>query len=98
VSTIRAEASPRLCRGVRLSFDRVRGRHVVLYPEGVLFPNDTAVAVLLRCDGSASLAAIVAGLGVCYRGVSSAEVCSLVERLVVRGLVEVSGPGAVAAG
>jgi pyrroloquinoline quinone biosynthesis protein D len=98
VTTIRAPASPRLCRGVRLGFDRVRGRYVVLYPEGVLFPNDTAVAVLLRCDGSASLAAIVTGLGACYRGVSSVEVRSLMDRLVARGLVEVSGPGAAEAG
>jgi pyrroloquinoline quinone biosynthesis protein D len=83
---------------VRLSFDRVRGRHVVLYPEGVLFPNDTAVAVLVRCDGSASLETIEADLGTHYRGLNSADVRSLVDRMVVRGLLEVSGSGAVEVG
>ena len=87
--TTAAEARPRLRRGVRLSFDRVRGEHVLLYPEGMLFPNQTAVAVLSRCDGATTLAEIVTDLGHEYQGVRLEQVADLLARLVERWLVEV---------
>ncbi|WP_037062728.1 pyrroloquinoline quinone biosynthesis peptide chaperone PqqD [Pseudonocardia acaciae] len=85
-------ARPRLRRGVRLGFDRVRGADVLLYPEGVLFPNHTAVAVLRRCDGTATVDEIAADLGGAYRSVDPGQVGELVSRLAERGIVD-AGPG-----
>ena len=42
---------PRLATGSRLAFDKVRDRHILLYPEGALTLNETAVTVLELCDG-----------------------------------------------
>jgi pyrroloquinoline quinone biosynthesis protein D len=82
---------PRLRRGVRLDFDRVRGADVLLHPEGVLFPNPTALAVLRRCDGTATVAEIAADLRREFREVDAAEITDLLARLSARGLVD---PGA----
>ena len=41
---IGTDSVPRLRNGVRLSFDHVRDTHVLLFPEGVLVPNQTAAA------------------------------------------------------
>ena len=56
------DARPRLPRGGRLREDRVRERWVLLAPERVVKLNPIAVEVLKLCDGSRSLAEIVAGL------------------------------------
>ncbi len=42
---------PRLPRHVKLRFDKARERWVVLAPERVLMPDETALEVLQRCDG-----------------------------------------------
>ncbi len=56
---IATEASrPHLPRHVRLRFDPVRERHVVLAPERLLWPDAVSVAILKECDGSRDLAAI----------------------------------------
>ena len=57
---------PRLATGVRLSFDKVRERHVLLFPEGALTLNESAVAVLELCDGNRTLDDIAAELGAVY--------------------------------
>jgi len=51
----RTEVRPRLAPHVRLSFDARRQRWVVLAPERLLLPDETAVEVLRRCTGGASL-------------------------------------------
>jgi pyrroloquinoline quinone biosynthesis protein D len=79
---------PRLRRGVRLAFDDVRESHVLLYPEGVLLLNETAGAVLARCDGATDLAAILAALGAVYRDVPQCEVSALLRTLAARRLIE----------
>jgi pyrroloquinoline quinone biosynthesis protein D len=45
------ETRPRLARGVRLQVDRTSGKSVLLFPEGILELNETAQAILTRCDG-----------------------------------------------
>ena len=45
-------ARPRLARGVRLQLDHTTGKGVLLFPEGILELNETAQAILARCDGS----------------------------------------------
>lgn len=79
---------PRLRRGVRLTYDKVRETHVLLYPEGVLVPNKTAAAVLELCDGRTSVADITAALGKQYRGVQEADVNGVLSRLEERRVVE----------
>jgi pyrroloquinoline quinone biosynthesis protein D len=44
-------ARPRLTNGVRLQTDPVTGKSVLLHPEGIIELNETAHAILSRCDG-----------------------------------------------
>ncbi len=57
---------PRLPRHVKLRFDEARDRWVVLAPERVLMPDETALEILKRCDGETSVEAIVDGLARAY--------------------------------
>jgi pyrroloquinoline quinone biosynthesis protein D len=43
-----AEARPGLAPGVRLTFDKARDQWVVLAPERVLVPDETALEILQR--------------------------------------------------
>ncbi|TDT94082.1 pyrroloquinoline quinone biosynthesis protein D [Streptomyces sp. 846.5] len=79
---------PRLCRGVRLAYDGVRDAHVLLAPESVLVLNETAAAIVARCDGATPVAAIVADLGAAYRGVRAEEVSDMLTSLVNRYLID----------
>src|SRR5438874_2384916 len=84
------EAVPRLAAGVRLATDRVTGRPILLYPEGVLLLNPTAAAVLGLCDGRRPLAEVVALLGDRYRTAReelTRDVTGLLDRLRERGLL-----------
>ncbi len=53
---------PTLAARVRLQIDRVTGKPVLLYPEGVLELNETAGEVLKLCDGQRTVAKIIAAL------------------------------------
>jgi coenzyme PQQ biosynthesis protein PqqD len=53
---------PALAPGVRLQTDTATGEPVLLFPEGLLVLNPTAHEIVARCDGAASVAAIVAAL------------------------------------
>ena len=79
---------PRLATGVRLRFDAVRDRHMLLYPEGALALNATAVAVLELCDGERTIAEIAQELGARYGGADvRADVESLLASIAERGFV-----------
>lgn len=90
---IAADARPRLRRGVLLNYDRVRERHVLLYPEGVLVLNETAAAIVRHCDGSATIGEITTTLAGAYRGVRDTEVLDVLARLADRGMIEVTADG-----
>ncbi|MGH9062006.1 MAG: pyrroloquinoline quinone biosynthesis peptide chaperone PqqD [Acidimicrobiales bacterium] len=79
---------PRLRTGVRLTFDDVRGVHVLLFPEGVLVPNATAAAVLELCDGTSPVAQIVKNLGKRFLGVREEDVVDVLGRFEQRRVVE----------
>jgi coenzyme PQQ biosynthesis protein PqqD len=51
VTTISDLARPTMARGVRLQIDSNTGKNVLLYPEGIVELNETAHAILSRCDG-----------------------------------------------
>ncbi|MBK8173729.1 MAG: pyrroloquinoline quinone biosynthesis peptide chaperone PqqD [Rhodospirillales bacterium] len=81
---------PQLANQVRLTFDRTRGRWVILAPERLLVPNDVAVEILLRCDGIASVEDIaddLAGAFDATREVIVHDVRHLVDDLGARGLL-----------
>lgn len=61
-TVIDLHARPALGSRVRLQTDPVTGDPVLLYPEGLLQLNDTAQAVLSRCDGQATVEEIVVSL------------------------------------
>jgi pyrroloquinoline quinone biosynthesis protein D len=79
---------PRLRRGVRLTFDKTRDTHVLLFPEGVLVPNATAAAVLELCDGSSDVAEIASKLGTRFQGVRAEDVADVLARFEDRRVVE----------
>lgn len=54
-----AGSRPRLPRGVRLKYDETRGEWLLLAPERVVKADAIAAEILKRCDGNATLAAIV---------------------------------------
>jgi pyrroloquinoline quinone biosynthesis protein D len=83
--------TPRLRRGARLSYDEVRGRHVLLVPEGVLVLNETAFAVLTCFDGKTPIEDFADRLGEEFDGVRPADVEETVQWLVRRGVVELDG-------
>jgi pyrroloquinoline quinone biosynthesis protein D len=79
---------PRLRKGVRLTFDKTRDTHVLLFPEGVLVPNATATAVLELCDGESTVDQIAAALDTRFAGVRAQDVTEVLDRLADRRVVE----------
>jgi pyrroloquinoline quinone biosynthesis protein D len=79
---------PELAAGVRLHWDKVRERHVLLFPEGALVLSPTAVAVLELCDGRRSIDDIAMEISAQYAGADvRADVEGLLGAIAQRGLV-----------
>jgi pyrroloquinoline quinone biosynthesis protein D len=80
--------TPVLPNGFRLHWDKVRERHVLLFPEGALALNPTAVQVLELCDGKRTIEDIAGELSARFQG---ADVLADVENLLIalanRGMV-----------
>jgi pyrroloquinoline quinone biosynthesis protein E len=89
---------PAFRSGVRLTYDQARNQHALLYPEGVLLLNETAGAVLSRCDGTRTAAQIAADLSQDYAQVAPAEVLALLDGLVAKRLITASPAQAASAG
>jgi pyrroloquinoline quinone biosynthesis protein D len=88
MTTIELGSRPRLRRGVRLTYDRTRDTHVLLFPEGVLVLNATAAAVLELCDGQSTVEDIAVSLGSRYEGVRTEDITAVLTRLAERRAVE----------
>ena len=89
--TIAAEARPRMPRGVRLVHNEAQGGWVLLAPERIFKADAIAVEILKRCDGKATLAAIVDDLAQTYsapRERIMADVTKLLSGLVDKKLLE----------
>ena len=81
---------PRLHPKARLQHDEVRGRDVLLYPEGLVALNPTGAAILGLCDGVRSVAQVVATLEQRYSAASGTlepDVTAFLEGLAAKGLV-----------
>ncbi len=61
-----SDARPGLAPGVRLTFDKARDRWVVLAPERVLMPDETALEILQRCNGARPVDEIIDELASVY--------------------------------
>ena len=66
IPQLSSEARPGLAPGVRLTFDKTRDRWVILAPERVLVPDETALDILQRCNGATQLDEIVDELANAY--------------------------------
>ena len=85
VATLDLDARPRLAPGVRLKYDTARECWVVLAPERVLMPDETALEVLQRLDGEKTVDALVGELVTAYdadRGEILADVTELLNGLL----------------
>jgi pyrroloquinoline quinone biosynthesis protein D len=79
---------PALPNGFRLHWDRVRERHVLLFPEGALGLNTTAVSVLELCDGKRTIEDIADELSARFNGDDiHKDVENLLLALANRGMV-----------
>jgi len=83
---------PRLHPKARLQHDDVRGRDVLLYPEGLVTLNSTGAEILGLCDGVRSVADVVAALQRRYAAVGEGggverDVTAFLDGLAAKGLV-----------
>jgi len=78
---------PQLRRGVRAGIDPLSGDKVLLFPEGVLFLNETAAAVIQECDGSHSVTEVVQAIGEVYDNVALEDVITLLQELITQHLL-----------
>jgi pyrroloquinoline quinone biosynthesis protein D len=80
-------ARPVLWRLARVDFDTVRRRSVLLYPEGAMFLNDTAVEILELCDGQRTIIEIGGILSAKYGSDVATDVREYLSQLADRELV-----------
>jgi pyrroloquinoline quinone biosynthesis protein D len=90
-SSIAPQARPRLPRGVRLVYNEAQGGWVLLAPERIFKADAIAVEILKRCDGQATLSAIVDDLATTYsapRERIQTDVITLLTSLVDKKLMQ----------
>ena len=73
--------------GVRLHWSEVRQQHWLLFPEGAIALNATAVAILTLCNGNRSFEAIAEKLERQFSNVNDREVQNLLSYMIKRGLL-----------
>lgn len=84
---------PKLSSRARVQTDKVTGKPVLLYPEGVLMLNPTGHAIVLLCNGETTFQEIVGQLASRYK-ISveeiSPQIAGYLNRLRERNLLEMS--------
>lgn len=86
-----AASRPKLARHIRLRHDETRGQWVLLAPERILTPSETAIAVLKQCKGDRSIAAIAEALATEYDAPTAdilADILPMLQDLADKGYVE----------
>ena len=78
---------PALWRLARMDYDSVRGRPVLLYPEGAVLLNDTGKAILELVDGRRNIREIARILGERYQTDVTADVTEYLSHLAERELI-----------
>ncbi|MBP0594121.1 pyrroloquinoline quinone biosynthesis peptide chaperone PqqD [Paraburkholderia sp. LEh10] len=80
---------PKLNRLFRLQWEPAQDAHVLLYPEGMVKLNPSAAQILLRCDGTRDMQALVAELEQAFNATGLApEVEAFVDHARSRGWLE----------
>jgi pyrroloquinoline quinone biosynthesis protein D len=77
-----ARSAPHMPPYVRLQFDDLRKKWVVLSPERVFWPDEVTVDILKLCDGKRSIAAIAEQLATEYsapREVIEADILEFIQ-------------------
>ena len=90
MSNLTDTAKPRLAAKVRLKWDEIRQKPLLLFPEGVLVLNPTAQEIVTLCDGQRTIAEIVKILGEKFGSDTiNKDVKDLLARLIGKGLMTV---------
>ncbi|KAA2213534.1 pyrroloquinoline quinone biosynthesis peptide chaperone PqqD [Teichococcus oryzae] len=82
---------PRLARGMKLREDKARGQWVVLGPERMFVPDETALEVLRLLDGTRSVDGMIDDLAARYaapREEIAADVLAMLRELAEKGVVQ----------
>lgn len=90
-STIAPHAKPKLPRGVRLTHNEAQGGWVLLAPERIFKADAIAAEILKRCNGEATLDAIVDDLANSFKAPRErirADVTALLLGLAEKRLLE----------
>ena len=89
MSEVDVNVSPVVGRGLRLQWEPAQEAHVLLYPEGMVKLNASAAAIMTRCDGTRTVAQIVADIEQAY-GVTglTADVTGFVAMAREKGWLE----------
>ncbi len=66
MSAVSESAIPVVGRGFRLQWEPAQEAHVLLYPEGMVKLNNSAAAIMSRCDGVRTVADIVGDIEKTY--------------------------------
>jgi pyrroloquinoline quinone biosynthesis protein D len=88
--TVTEDSVPRLPRHVKFRFDQARDAWVVLAPEKVFIPDEIAVEILKRCNGSTTLRDIIDDLAKTFeaeRDVVATDVVTLLQDLADKGII-----------
>ena len=89
MSHVSTGARPAIGGGFRLQWEPAQKKHVLLYPEGMVKLNQSAAAILTRCDGVRTIADIVTDLERTYSATDlAADVCSFIRFALERSWVE----------
>ena len=74
-----------------MTYDEVRGEHVLLVPEGMVRLNPSAAEVLTLCDGTRSLDEVIGVLAARYESSDlRSDVQRLIDAMAEKGLVVVA--------
>ena len=76
-----------LANGVRLHWSKVRQQHWLLFPEGAIALNTTAVSILALCNGHNSVYAIATALKRQFSDVKESDIERLLFQMMQRGLL-----------
>lgn len=86
--TIALDFVPKLSKKTRLRFDRHSGKHMLMYPERGLELNESAAAIVKRCDGTKPVSTIVDELAKETGADVKDDVLAVLEDLRKKGLLE----------
>jgi pyrroloquinoline quinone biosynthesis protein D len=88
--TVTEDSVPRLPRHVKFRFDQARDAWVVLAPEKVFMPDEIAVEILKRCNGSTTLRDIIDDLAKTFeaeRDMVASDVVTMLQDLADKGII-----------